>query len=212
MNSFVEKIQVKICGITYLEDAQAAMELGADYLGFVLYDKSSRYVSPNQVRRIMNHLPRDVRAVGIFVNEQRKKVLEIARKCGLYAVQMHGTEAYSEYINPPFPVWRAVFLHEAGPVPHPDSWKADRYIIDAKPPGKYTSSGETADWDLASDFSTRWPAMLAGGLNEHNVIEAVRKVRPPGVDVAGGIEKKPGRKDLKKMELFIRRVKSFSYE
>lgn len=206
------EVQVKICGLTNVDDANAALDLGADFLGFVLYEKSPRCVSPTQLRRIIENLSSEARAFGVFVNMSRAKVLKIAEECGLYAVQIHGQETSCEFANMPLPLWRAVFLKKAGPDPEPCSWKADRYLIDVKAPEKYGGSGVTADWKRAAEFSRKWPTMLAGGLNECNIIEAIRKVRPLGVDVASGIEQKPGKKDLKKLELFIRQVKRFSYE
>ena len=203
-------IQVKICGLTNLDDAKAALDLGADFLGFVLYEKSPRFVSPSRLQYITDHLASGVRAVGVFVNRSRIEVLKIARDCGLFAVQIHGLESSNEFMNMPLPLWRSVFFGNSGVNPQPSEWKADRYIIDVKAPGKYDGLGLTADWKRAAGFSRKWPSMLAGGLNEWNVIDAVRKVRPLGVDVSSGIEKKPGRKDRKKLELFIHRAKSLS--
>lgn len=206
------EIRVKICGLTILDDARAALDLGADFLGFVLYEKSPRNLSWSQLRHIREKLPDDARAVGVFVNAPRLEVLTIAEDCGLSAVQIHGSEPAEEFMNMPLPTWRSVFFRRGKPYPQPESWKADRYLIDVKTEGTFGTPGKTADWGSASYFSQKWPTMLAGGLNEHNIIRAIEQVRPFGVDVASGVEHAPGKKDLKKMASFIRLAKGCTRE
>jgi len=207
-----EKMLVKICGLTNLDDARAALDLGADFLGFILYEKSARYIPWTRLRQIQDKLPASARSVGIFVNAPRKKVLKIAEECGLYAIQIHGRELPEEFAAVPLPVWRAVFFRHGRPDPFPETWEAERYLIDASAEGNYGGTGIVADWTKAAEFCRKWPAMLAGGLTVENIAAAIRRVRPLGVDVASGVEQEPGQKNHRKMELFIRLAKDFSNE
>jgi len=201
------EVQVKICGLTNLDDAKAALDFGADFLGFVVYEKSPRFISGTQLRRICEKLPGIVRSVGVFVNMPRVRAMKMADECGLFAVQLHGQESPREYMNMPRPVWRAVFFRGKSPVPRPETWDAERYLIDVKKEGRCGRTDITTDWDKAAEFSLKWQTMLAGGLNADNITTAIRKVRPLGVDVSSGIEKESGIKDLRKMELFIKLAK-----
>ncbi len=202
-----EEIEVKICGLTNLDDARAALDLGADFLGFVIYRKSPRGISETKMRHIVDRLPVHAQAVGVFVDMPKEMVLKIARECGLYAVQLHGRERPEEYHDVGPPVWRAVTFEDEGPVPDPYTWNARRYLVDVKKGGACQGSELTADWDRAAEFAKTWPTMLAGGLDVWNIETALRKVRPLGVDVSRGVERKPGKKDHRKMESFIRRAK-----
>jgi len=206
------EVQIKICGLTNLDDARAALDFGADFLGFVVYEKSPRFISGTQLRRICEKLPGNARSVGVFVNMPGFRALKMAEECGMYAVQVHGQEPSREYINMPLPVWRAVFFRGKNPVPRPETWDAERYLIDVKKEGRCGRTDITADWGKAAEFSLKWPTMLAGSLNEGNITTAIRKVRPLGVDVSSGIEKEPGIKDHRKMEVFIRLAKLSSQE
>lgn len=200
-------MQVKICGLTNLDDARAALDSGADYLGFVLYDKSPRCISRTNLRRIQERLPDITQSIAVFVNESRAEILKIASECGLYAVQLHGQESPNRFTGMSLPLWRAVSFLKGRPVPQPDEWKAERFIIDSSVKGKYGGTGVVAEWTKAADFSRNWPSILAGGLDVNNIREAIRMVRPRGVDVASGIEQNQRKKDRRKMDLFIRLAK-----
>lgn len=205
-----DNIQVKICGLTNLDDARAALDFDADYLGFVVYEKSPRFISGSQLRRISDKLPGSTRSVGVFVNMPRAMVLKIADDCGMYAVQLHGQEPPDEFLEMPLPAWRAVYFRGGRPTPRPEIWNAERYLIDVRKEEKHRRAGRTADWELATAFSLKWPTMLAGGLNESNIVAAIKKVCPLGVDVSSGVEQGPGKKDHLKMESFISLAKSVS--
>ncbi|MBN1670667.1 MAG: phosphoribosylanthranilate isomerase [Kiritimatiellae bacterium] len=197
-------IEIKICGLTTLADAAHALGCGADYLGFVLYSRSPRCIGPGALRVIAERLKgQGGRLVGVFVNESPARVREIADECRLDAVQIHGDEKPDGYAEVGVPVWRAVRLADAGPEPRPEAWPAERYVVDPAPRGVYGGAGVTADWQAASDFSGRFPTMLAGGLTPANVEEAIRRVQPLGVDVSSGVERDPGRKDHAKVKEFI---------
>ncbi len=202
------KLDIKICGLTNLADAQAAWEAGADFLGFVLYRRSPRGTAAGTLRRIVDRLPAKARCIGVFVNAPREEVLRVAADCGLYAVQLHGDEDAREFERCPVRLWRAVRLARGGPRPVPGSWPAERYVLDAAAPGMYGGTGRKVDWARAAALARKDQVMLAGGLTPANVAEAIRRVRPLGVDVAGGVEKSPGKKDHRKLQAFIKAVQN----
>ena len=196
-------MDVKICGLTSIEDARVALDAGADFLGFVLYAKSPRAVTARRLRQIADALPSGARAVAVFVNARRRAVETIARDSRLYAVQIHGDEEAGEFDGMPVPVWRAVRFGAGSWAPAPAAWLAARYVVDAAAPGRYGGSGATADWTAAGGFARKYPVMLAGGLTPGNVLAAIRAVRPLGVDAASGVEAAPGKKDAAKVAAFV---------
>lgn len=156
--------EIKICGLTNLTDARAAADAGADYLGFVLYERSPRNIAPGRLRRILDRLPERIRAVAVVVNAPREFVEKLARDCRLYAVQLHGDERLADWLDLPLPVWRAVRLRSGRAHPLPSGWPAARYVLDAAAPGQYGGSGRTTDWAKAAALARRQRLMLAGGL------------------------------------------------
>ncbi len=203
-----EMTEIKICGLTNKSDAVAALEMGADYLGFILYSGSPRGISAEDLRGILDNLGGIRNGVGVFVNESPSVVAKVAADCALCAVQMHGDEPVGAFDDFPLPVWRAVTFRDGACCPDPSSWLAERYVVDAAVPGVYGGSGVTADWKAAAEMALRRPVMLAGGLTSENVAAAIRTVQPLGVDTASGVEAEPGRKDHSKMEAFIRAVRA----
>lgn len=202
-----ERPDIKICGLTNLPDARTAWEFGADFLGFVLYAGSPRGISGRALRRIAEGLDVGASLVGVFVNERPEMVARIASDCRLCAVQLHGDERIEDFAELKVPVWRAVRARQGLAVPLPEHWPASRYVVDADAPGEYGGTGRTADWSFAADLAGRFSIMLAGGLTAGNVGEAVRIVRPAGVDVAGGVESEPGKKDYQRLKAFIAAVR-----
>jgi len=201
-------VEVKICGLTNRDDAQAALDLGADYLGFVLYSRSPRGISSNKLSVIIDALPSGIKSVGVFVNESRAKVEKIASDCGLYAVQIHGDEPAGDFADFPCRVWRAV-KHVSGLwKPLPETWNAERYVVDSSIAGLYGGTGVIADWKVSAGFVKEHPAMLSGGLTPENVADAIRATRPLGVDVASGVEAAPGKKDAGKLREFIQNART----
>lgn len=199
---------VKICGLANYDDALAALEAGADYLGFVTYAKSPRGIDAKALRAICEKLPSGARKVGVFVNASRATVETVACDCGLTAIQLHGDEASGEFQAMPLPLWRAVRLSDRLCRPPADQWPAEYYVVDAAPAGVYGGAGRTADWSAAAEFARRHATLLAGGLTPENVIEAVSAVRPAGVDVASGVEAAPGHKDRARVRAFIARARA----
>ena len=196
-------LEVKICGLTAEADVVAACEAGADYLGFVLYPPSVRAVSVVRLAELVAAAGAGARTVGVFVNEPPERVRQVAADCGLYAVQLHGDERPEAYAGVAAHVWRAVRVQGDVCQPDPALWAAERVIVDALVPGRYGGAGVTADWEAAARLARRYAVLLAGGLTPENVSEAVRRVGPRGVDVAGGVEQAPGRKDHEKIRRFI---------
>ena len=201
-------VKVKICGLTNSDDAMAALDLRADYIGFILYSESPRWITFAKLAHILDKVDRTRKAIGVFVNEPRANVEKIAVDCGLYAVQIHGDEEPEEFVDMPVPVWRAVRFRNGSFMPPPEKWRAERYVVDAAVPGLYGGTGVAADWHEAATLAAGYPVMLAGGLTPENVGEAVRIVKPLGVDVASGVETEPGEKSYTKMKQFIEAVKS----
>ncbi|MEI6150672.1 MAG: phosphoribosylanthranilate isomerase [bacterium] len=195
-------LTIKICGLTTLDDARFAVEQGATYLGFVLYRQSPRCVTPKHLRRIVSKLPRGVRAVGVFVNEDPETVRQVVEDCGLFAIQLHGDESPEKFAGMPVPLWRAVRWVEGQWVPNPALWSPELFVMDAAS-AAYGGSGLALDWNVAAGFAAQHRALLAGGLTPENVAEAIEKVRPVGVDVSSGVEVSPGRKDHRKILEFI---------
>ena len=197
-------LEVKICGLTNLEDAEAALAAGADYLGFVLYSKSPRGIAAAKLKELLAGLSRPCRAVAVVVNESPAAVEALARECRLWAVQVHGDEPAAEFANCTCRLWRAVRVSGQIVTPDPAAWPAaERYVVDAAALGLYGGTGSVADWTGAAALAVRRVVMLAGGLTPENVGAAVEAVRPAGVDVASGVESAPGRKDHEKLRRFI---------
>ncbi|HEV3256685.1 MAG TPA: phosphoribosylanthranilate isomerase [Gemmataceae bacterium] len=205
-------LRIKICGVTSGADASEAALIGADAIGLNFFPQSPRYVAHATAESILRQLPPFVDAVGVFVNQRLRDVCEVANRVGrIRTVQWHGEQHEPD---DPFPLR----LIAAFPVADQHSLLAvTRYLdqcrglghlpaavlVDAHVPGRYGGTGQTAPWCLLADFRPGVPVILAGGLTPDNVAEAVRIVRPYGIDVASGVESTPGRKDAEKMRRFI---------
>lgn len=200
--------EIKICGITNLDDARAACEAGADYLGFVLFNKSPRAVSPATLRRIREKLDTKTKCVGVFVNQSPSAVAQIASDCGLDVVQLCAEEQPKAFRPLPLKIWRVIRIRNGLAWPSPSKWPAERYVLDSSRAGLYGGTGVVADWAPAARISKIHKIMLAGGLKPANVADAIRIVRPFGVDVSSGIECRRGKKDHDKMRFFIEAIRN----
>ena len=211
-------MKVKICGITNVEDACAAIEVGADLLGFNFYAKSPRYIAPEKAHEITAHLRRSngrkPLLVGVFVNaplEEVRSILEIAQ---IDLAQLHGDEPVRVLEQLNGRGYKAVRPTSEKAAAIDAEWfapygpNAPVLLIDAYRKDQYGGTGHTADWAIATKLAQQYPILLAGGLTPENVAEAIRQVRPWGVDVASGVEVSPGKKDVAKMRLFVERVRS----
>ena len=209
-------MRVKICGLTNLADARAAVQAGADLLGFNFYRPSPRYIVPAVAAQVIAGLRADsggrtFRCVGVLVNMRLSETLALRETCGLDLLQLHGDETveYCQALAPfAFKALRPRSAAEAedgvarfGPLARVD---APRFLIDASHPQLYGGAGATGDWSLGRSIAERFPILLAGGLTPDNVRDAIRAVRPWGVDVASGVERAPGVKDEGKVREFVR--------
>lgn len=209
-------MKVKICGITSLQDALAAVEAGADLLGFNFFPPSPRYLTPETCADIIAAL-RDrgetVTAVGVFVNESPETISAILAYCELNLAQLSGDEP-PEYLEKlgkrAFKGLRPQGREEAvqGSELYYRFSGEPSLLVDAYRPGIYGGSGHTGDWEAAFTLAQQVPILLAGGLHPGNVSQAVAQVRPWGVDVASGVESSPGRKDPAQMAAFIRAARA----
>lgn len=204
--------EIKICGITNLDDARAACDAGADYLGFIIYNKSPRSIPPSALRRLLEKIDRKIKSVGVFVNEPADTAAKIVADCGLSIVQLCAEESFKEFRSFTAPIWRVVRIKNNLPHPSPDKWPADRYVLDAANAKTYGGTGRAVDWTTAARLAKQHKIMLAGGLTPENVADAVRLVRPRGVDVASGVERAPGKKDHKKIRFFIEAAKNACHD
>ncbi len=200
-------VLVKICGITRLEDGLAAARLGADWLGFNFWPRSRRYLPPADAAPIVAALPPGVVPVGVFVDPSRDELLAAIRDSGVRAVQLHGDEPPELCASLPVPVVKGLRVRDARDLAALAAYEVQGFLLDSATPG-YGGSGTPFDWSLAVAAAATVPIWLAGGLTPENVGEAVRRVRPFGVDVASGVESAPGVKDLARVEAFIRNAKA----
>ena len=202
-------VRVKICGITSLEDAVAAVNAGADALGFMFYERSPRRITVDMAAVIKNALPPFVVRVGVFA-DAAENVVRSTMVCGLNALQFHGNEP-PEFLKRFSPVTtiKAFRMQNAGSLALLPSYNTSAWLLDSYTPAQLGGTGNTFNWDLACQARKLGrPIILAGGLTPENVAEAVRKVRPYAVDVSSGVESAPGRKDPAKVAAFIQAAKS----
>ncbi|MBN2255920.1 MAG: phosphoribosylanthranilate isomerase [Deltaproteobacteria bacterium] len=203
-------IEIKICGITTLEDARAAAESGADAIGFIFHRPSPRYVSPDSVESIIERLSIDVATVGVFVNADATAVIDTMTRCHLDLIQLHGSES-PEYCRR-FPSSR--IIKAVAPRADYDPAELDRYdvqafLVDTYDPKHYGGTGRHANWKAASIIARSYPLILAGGLTAENLPEAIASVSPHAVDINSGVERAPGKKDQVKIKNIIRKVRKY---
>lgn len=203
------RVRIKVCGITSRKDALAAVELGADALGFVFYEKSPRYIDPDDAARIVAALPPFVTTVGVFVDLHPSGVNRIVRISGLDRAQLHGDETPGDCSQVEVPVVKAFRVRGPEDTEGLDGYEVSAFLLDTYREGVPGGTGETFDWGLAAGTVEKGETViLSGGLNPNNVAEAVERVRPYGVDVSSGVEKGPGVKDHGKIEAFIGAARS----
>ena len=192
--------RVKICGITRLQDALLAVDLGATAVGFVLWPGSPRYIQPDLAREIVAALPNSVVAVGVFVDEEAGVVRRTAKHVGLGAVQLHGSESVEFAASLLEPVIKAVPIGDDYDVEQIDAIpRTITVLLDAHDPQRRGGTGRTIDWQIARKISERRFVVLAGGITPENAQAAIAAVRPYAIDVSSGVESAPGIKDHRKL-------------
>jgi phosphoribosylanthranilate isomerase len=197
-------LKIKICGITNSEDARAAVEAGADALGFMFYERSPRCVTLALAAEIIRELPPFVAKVGVFVDATAEKVHRAIEECRIDTAQFHGEESPEFCGQFGVKVIKAFRVRDRESLQALPSYRTDAWLLDSFVPGQPGGTGARFNWDLAVEAKGLGkPVILAGGLTPANVAEAVRRVAPFGVDVSSGVESVPGKKDRQKIEAFI---------
>ena len=201
-------VKVKICGITSVEDARAAVDAGADAIGLMFFERSPRNLTFKDAAKICLALPPFVTRVGVFVNSSEDFVREAIEFCGLTAVQFHGEESANYCARFDTDVIKAFRVRDAASLADLPSYQTRAWLLDSFIIGKIGGTGVKFNWDLALKAKCHGrPIILAGGLTPENVNEAVAKVQPYGVDVSSGVESAPGKKDPAKLRAFIAAAK-----
>jgi phosphoribosylanthranilate isomerase len=204
-------VKVKICGITRWTDAKKSFTEGAELLGFNFYRKSPRYITPAAARRIVRRLPKNVKAVGVFVNESEENILATVRIAGLHQVQLHGDEKPEMVarLRRKIVVIKAVRVGERSHISQLSKFaKADAFLLDAFDSKQRGGTGRTFDWSLLRNARFGKKVFLAGGLTAENIRHAIRIVKPYAVDVCTGVEARPGKKDPRRITALMLAVKS----
>jgi phosphoribosylanthranilate isomerase len=201
-------VKVKICGITNAPDALAAVDAGADALGFMFYEPSPRNVSIRDAAEIIRQLPPFIIKVGVFVDAAEDLVMRAIGDCGLNMLQFHGHETPEYCTQFGLMTLKAFRIRDAESLKRLPEYATEAWLLDAFTADKLGGTGEKFNWDLAIEAKKLGrPIFLAGGLTPGNVAEAVKKVQPYGVDVSSGVEAVPGKKDHDKVRAFIQAAK-----
>jgi phosphoribosylanthranilate isomerase len=202
--------KIKICGITNLPDAQLAVELGADALGFIFYPQSPRSIPVPKAADICNALPPFVVKVGVFVDELEFEIEKALGECLLNALQFHGDEPPGFCQKFAAKSIKAIRVRDEGSLRAAAEYDVDALLLDTYTDAERGGSGKTFDWSLAvkAKETLALPIILSGGLTTANVQEAIRRVKPYAVDVSSGVEREPGKKDPEKLRRFIELVKA----
>lgn len=200
-------VRVKICGLTNLDDARAAIDAGAHAIGFIFFTGSPRYITPAATARIIAQLPPFVSKVGVFVNESLDAIRQTAEDTGIDTVQLHGDETpdlCDALARERFKTIKAFRIKDRTSLEALSSFSTSAYLLDSYVPGQLGGTGAQFNWDLAIQAAALGtPIILAGGLVPENVRDAVSKVSPYGVDVSSGVESSPGKKDHRKIRAFM---------
>lgn len=208
-----ERTKIKICGITNLEDARFAAGALVDYLGFIFYEPSPRYIEPGEAGAIINWLEGPEK-VGVFVNQPLDDVNQIAKQTGLDYVQLHGDESveYCELVEKP--IIKVIHIEEET-VDYLLKHQIEQYaevadflLFDTKIDGLWGGTGKSFDWSMINDLDIDIPFFLSGGLKVENIKEAIETVQPYAIDVSSSLEQKPGLKDFAKIEAFMDEIRT----
>ena len=215
-------MRVKICGIMLPEQGRAIAKLGATALGFICATQSPRYVAPNQIRSVVEKLPKHnsadnwVDRIGVFVNASLKTIEETVAIAELNGVQLHGDESpeYCQAIRlmlPTVEIIKAFRLKTAANFEQLQPYQScvDAFLLDAYHPQQLGGTGQTLDWRSLQNLQPELPWFLAGGLNPNNILDALSQLSPDGIDLSSGVEKSPGEKELEKVALLFERLRQW---
>ena len=197
-------MRIKICGITKPEQGHKIAQIGATALGFICVKRSPRYVTPSQIREVINQLSIEIDTIGVFANAQLGEIEQIVTQTGLTGVQLHGSESreFCQQLRQILP--NKIEIIKAFRIQTPESLAetelytdyVDTLLLDAYHPQMLGGTGQTLNWQGLQQFSPTLPWMLAGGLNPDNILDALAQLTPDGIDLSSGVEKSPGDKDL----------------
>lgn len=203
-------MKIKFCGIRREEDIDYLNQYSPDYAGFIFAD-SKRYVEPQQAKKLIESLDKKIKTVGVFVNENVYKLVDIVKETNIDIIQLHGDETlyYVEIIKQLLnnEVWKAVRVKSKEDILNADKSEADILLLDSFSETQYGGTGKIANWDAIKNTSINHKYMLAGGLNSDNILEAIQKTKPFGVDISGGIEL-DGVKNLDKIKNIMNILRS----
>jgi phosphoribosylanthranilate isomerase len=201
------RTRIKVCGVTRLDDARLAADLGVDAVGFVFWPHSPRCIAPRQAAAIAAALPPFVATVGVFVDQPLDQVRAIAAEVGLDAIQLHGDEPPVMWTSVPGRSIKAVAVGEGFDVLTLANWPPHVWaLLDAHDPARRGGTGRAVDWAIAAEAARTRRVILAGGLDASNVGRAIARVRPFAVDVSSGVEREPGIKDHDRLRAFVEGV------
>jgi phosphoribosylanthranilate isomerase len=201
-------MRIKICGITNFDDAMAAVDYGTDALGFIFFKQSPRYITYKKAASIIAKLPPCITTVGVFVNEDPEQIEKSVAITGIDIVQLHGNESPDKIASSRriIKAIRVKSLESLDPLIY-FKGLVSAFLLDTYTPDILGGTGQIFNWDIAVEAKQFGRIILAGGLTPDNIAEAVRWVRPYGVDVSSGVESEKGRKDHNKLNLFIKRAR-----
>lgn len=205
--------QVKICGLTRVDEAMKCAELGPDAIGLVFFEKSARNVTIKQAKEISSSLPENISRVGVFVNKPLGYIMERVEKCGLNSVQLHGMEGpdlVNQLMEQGLIVIKCLYVDSRPSLEDVSEYNATGYLVECAKGFLPGGNAISWNWERAKDFGAKHPLILAGGLSPKNISKAIDKSLPHAVDISSGVENAPGRKDIKKIKAFIKAVSKSS--
>lgn len=202
-------MKIKICGLTNKVDALNAIALNVDALGFIFYEHSPRYISPEKVEEFILDLPPFINTIGVFVNASADHISNIVKRCKLNGIQLHGSEPPEFCLQFSVPVIKAIPIRDLDDIKIIRKYKGcvNGILLDTKAENVHGGTGKTFDWGLAiaaKEYET--PLILSGGINAKNIEKALKMVSPYGIDICSGVEKEPGIKDYNKMQELIETI------
>jgi phosphoribosylanthranilate isomerase len=203
------KLKVKICGITRRDDAVAAVDAGANAVGFIFSRSSPRYIDPAKAGGIIDVLPKNVTPVGVFVNAPREEIEQAIAVSGIRCLQLHGEETVGDTGGFSLPVVKAF---RVGPRFDPGAlseYMVAAFLLDTHAPDKHGGTGRVFDWNIAREAKAHGRVILSGGLNPSNVLEAIKVAEPFAIDVNSGVETRPGIKDHEKIARLFAAVRAY---
>lgn len=202
--------QIKICGITQLEDAMNAVNEGVNALGFIFYPQSPRYISPDNARKIIRQLPSFVSTIGVFVNESIQTINQINQLCGLRLIQLHGDETPEYCYNfSPNKIIKALYFDSEEDLEKLSLYSCRGFLADTKTSLLCGGTGKIGKWDLIRKASDKYPLILSGGLNSDNIEQALCAVSPMAVDINSGVEISPGKKDTAQITKILQKIQNY---